>query len=97
MRRIAQRSKTGTLPAPTGAVRKAAGFFDVPIPKYLRLFSLVTLVCFGVALLPGLLGEFFQVARWFAFTALLVGGVLHTYRTAGRGLDWRLGDKLVIT
>ena len=70
---------------------------SVPVPPHLRLLALLTLLCFGVSMLPGSVGAFFSGLRWVLFAGLLVAAAMHLYRLAQRGLLWRLRNKLVLT
>lgn len=68
-----------------------------PIPAYLRQLTLLTVLGFGLGMLPGLVGRSFGNIRWFLLGILLIAVVVHLSRVARHGLLWRLRNKLVLT
>ncbi len=77
--------------------QRADRMMHVPIPSHLRLLALLTLLCFGISMLPGSLGSLFGWLRWLLFVGLLGAAGAHLYQLAQRGLLWRLRNKLVLT
>ncbi len=76
----------------------AAGrFTELPVPSHLRLLTLATLLSFGLAMLPGRVGDLFGGLRWLVFVALVVLAGKHLFYLAQCGLLWRLRNKLVLT